>query len=160
MDEQPVQGSPADEIIIRLYRRLLAVLGGTGLSIVALQLLLPVGRTPVWPAVAAFGVGCIWTRDALSRPRPLTYWATAVALPGIVSTIAVGSLLHGNAFIALMTIVVWASPVRALTTSPVRRALSGDDKPRRGLRRRLRDARARLTARPVLQRRPLPVPVS
>ena len=160
MDEPSHRPFPADEIIVRIYRRLLAFVGGLGLFLAVVQ-----GYPPVVTSLlsslpmVAFGLVCLWTRHALRHPRPLTYWATAIGFGGVVGTVVVSSMLRGDILTVLFTVFVWAGPLRALAKPAVRRALSGDDEPRGGLRRRLREARERVAALLQPQLRPIPVPI-
>lgn len=154
--------TPAQEAIVRVYRRLLGMIGGIGLFFVALGVVPPV--VAVWLVaslpMAGFGLLCLWARRALVRPRRATYWATVLGFGGTVAGVVVTSLLHGDLVTPLFTAVVWFRPLRGLALPQVRRALSGDDDPGGGIRRRVRDARERLAAalRPAL--RPVPVPIA
>lgn len=154
--------TPAQEAIVRVYRRLLGLIGGIGLFFVALEVVPPV--VAVWLVaslpMAGFGVLCLWTKRALLRPRPATYWATVLGFGGTVCSVVVTSLLHGDLMTPLFTALVWFRPLRGLALPQVRRALSGDDDPSGGLRQRIREARLRLEAllKPPLQ--PAPVPIA
>ena len=161
MEEPRHRLHPADEVIVRIYRRLLGFVGGLGLFLAVIQGL-PAAATAVLASVpmAAFGLGCLWTRHALRHPRPLTYWATVIGFGGVVGSVVVTSMLRGDIVTVLFTVFVWTGPLRALAKPAVRRALSGDDEPRGGLRRRLREARERVAALLQPQLRPIPIPVA
>jgi hypothetical protein len=162
MDEPGQRPFPVDEVIVRVYRRLLAWVGGIGLFMVAIQVMPPVIAAWLLASLplAAFGLVCLWARRALARPRPSTYWATVVGFGGVVAAVVVSSIVRGDMLTPLFTAFVWAGPLRALAFPHVRRALSGGDGPRGGLRRRLRAARERVAdlLQPP-QLRPTPVPI-
>ena len=162
MEEPGHRPYPADEAIVRLYRRLLGFVGGLGVLLVALELVPPVvgGALLASLPMALFGGLCLWTRAALRRPRRITYWATVAGFGGVVAAIVLSSVLHGDVITTLFTVIVWSGPLRALAHPSVRRALSGDDEPRGGLRRRLREARERLRELLQPRLRPVPVPIA
>ena len=162
MEEPSRRPLPADELIVRLYRRLLGFVGGIGLFFFVLQFLPPAVEARLLASLpmAAFALVCLWARQALAHPRPLTYWATVTGFGGVVASIVVTSILNGDILTTLFTAFVWAGPLRALAHPAVRRALRGDDEPRGGLRRRLRDAAARVAALLKPQLRPAPVPAA
>lgn len=162
MDEPSPHPFPADEIIVRVYRRLLGMIGGIGIFLVLVRALPPMVESSLLTALpmAAFGLLCLWTRQALRRPRALTYWGTVIGFGGVVASVIISSLLHGDLLTTLFTVFVWSGPLRALSKPAVRRALSGDDHPSGGLRRRLREAQERLGAilQPGLRPQRAPAP--
>lgn len=160
--EQPGQPlTPVSEVIVRVYRRLLALVGGLGLFLAVVQLVPPADGA--WLAASVpmgvFGLACLWARRALARPRPAAYWTTVIGFGGVVAVIVIAGLLAGDLLTPLFTIVVWWGPLRALALPRVRKALSGDDDPRGGLRRRIREIRERLQSALRPQLRPVPVPL-